>query len=141
MRRRHRLSTGKNIEYAGIGLEGVKWPIIQSLISAFSRGRDGAASNDAGQLDFAGRAILQLLHKAAGTAEANSRHALETAQSLSSQLRAAEDRVAELEAEVHQYRERAERAEEWLATKDATSLRQKLRCKCQGIGVINVHVY
>jgi len=39
---------------------------------------------------------------------------LETAQRLSSQLRAAEDRIAELEAEVQQYRERAERAENWL---------------------------
>jgi hypothetical protein len=54
------------------------------------------------------------LHKAAGAAEANSRQALETAQRLSSQLRAAEDRIAELEAEVQQYRERAERAENWL---------------------------
>ena len=81
---------------------------------AISRGQDGSASNDAGQLDFAGQAILKLLHKAAGTAEANSRHALETAQKLSSQLRAAEDRIAELEGEVQQYRERAARAEEWL---------------------------
>jgi hypothetical protein len=82
--------------------------------SAISRGRDGAASNDAGQLDSAGQAILKLLHKAADTAEANSRHALETAQKLSSQLHAAQDRIAELEGEVEQYRERAARAEEWL---------------------------
>jgi hypothetical protein len=82
--------------------------------SAISRGQDGSASNDAGQLDSAGRAILQLLHKAAGTAEANSRKALETAQKLSSQLHAAQDRIAELEGEVHQYRERAACAEEWL---------------------------
>ena len=82
--------------------------------SAISRGQDGSASNDAGQLDSAGRAILQLLHKAAGTAEANSRKALETAQKLSSQLHAAQDRIAELEGEVQQYRERAARAEEWL---------------------------
>ena len=82
--------------------------------SAISRGQDGAASNDAGQLDSAGQAILKLLHKAADTAEANSRHALETAQKLSSQLRAAEDRIAELEAELQQYREGAARAEEWL---------------------------
>jgi DNA repair exonuclease SbcCD ATPase subunit len=82
--------------------------------STISRGRDGSASNDAGQLDSAGQAILELLDKAAGAAEANSRQALEAAQSLSSQLRAAEDRVAELEGHVHQYRERAERAEEWL---------------------------
>ena len=82
--------------------------------SAISRGQDGAASNDAGQLDSAGQAILQLLHKAAGTAEANSRHALETAQRLSSQLEAAKDRIAQLESEVGHYQKKAERAEEWL---------------------------
>src|SRR5262245_5036204 len=66
------------------------------------------------QLDKAGQTILQLLHKAAGVAEENSRHALETAQKLSHQLRAAEDRVAELEAEITAYQERADRAEQWL---------------------------
>jgi cell fate (sporulation/competence/biofilm development) regulator YmcA (YheA/YmcA/DUF963 family) len=81
---------------------------------AISRDEDGAASNDASQLDSAGQAILKLLHKAAGVAEANSRRALETAQKLSSQLRAAEDRIAELEAEVQHYREKAEHAEDWL---------------------------
>ena len=65
-------------------------------------------------IGFAGQAIIKLLHKAAGAAEANSRQALETAQKLSSQLRAAEDRIAELEAEVQHYREKSERAEEWL---------------------------
>ena len=64
--------------------------------STISRGEDGAASKDASQLDSAGQAILKLLHKAADTAEANSRQALETAQRLSIQLRAAEDRIAEL---------------------------------------------
>ena len=65
-------------------------------------------------MDSAGKAILKLLHKAAGAAEANNRRALETAQKLSSQFRAAEDRIAELETEVHHYREKSERAEEWL---------------------------
>ena len=32
--------------------------------SAILRGQDGSASNDAGQLDSAGQAILKLLHKA-----------------------------------------------------------------------------
>ena len=36
------------------------------------------------------------------------------AQKLSHQLRAAEDRIAELEAEVGMYREKADRAEQWL---------------------------
>ena len=82
--------------------------------STISRGKDGAASKDAGQLNSAGQAILKLLHKAADTAEANSRQALETAQRLSSQLHAAQDRIAELEAELQLYREKVDRAEEWL---------------------------
>ena len=68
----------------------------------------------ADQLDKAGELILHLLHKAAGVAEENSRHALDMAQKLSHQLRAAEDRVAELEAEVEAYRQQADRAEQWL---------------------------
>ena len=81
---------------------------------AISRDEDSVASNNANQLDSAGQAILNLLYKAAGAAEANSRRALETAQKLSSQLRVAEDRIAELEAEVQHFREKAERAEDWL---------------------------
>jgi molecular chaperone GrpE (heat shock protein) len=73
-----------------------------------------AISSDASQLDSAGQAIMKLLHKAAGVAEANSQHALDMAQKLSHQLRAAEDRIAELEADAHSYQERAERAEQWL---------------------------
>ena len=72
------------------------------------------APNDADQLDKAGQTILQLLHRTAGVAEENGRHVVETAQKLSHQLRAAEDRIAELEAEVNAYQERAERAEQWL---------------------------
>ena len=79
-----------------------------------SRDENAAASNDASQLDSAGQAILKLLHRAAGAAEANNRRALETAQKLSSQLRAAEVRIAELKTEVQHYREKADRAEEWL---------------------------
>ncbi len=73
-----------------------------------------APSNDADQLDRAGQTILKLLHKAAGVAEANSQHALEMAQKFSHQLRAAENRIAELEAEVEIYQEKSERAELWL---------------------------
>ena len=73
-----------------------------------------AHSGNPDQLDRAGQTILQLLNKAAGVAEGNSRHAIETAQRLSHQLRAAENRIAELEAEVAAYQEQAERAEQWL---------------------------
>ena len=63
----------------------------------FARATSGNAPNTE-QLDKAGQTILQLLHKAAGVAEENSRHAVDAAQKLSDQLRAAENRslVAEL---------------------------------------------
>ena len=73
-----------------------------------------AAPDNADQLDRAGQTILQLLHKAAGVAEANSKHALDMAQKLSDQLRAAEDRIVELAAEVRIYQDKANRAEQWL---------------------------
>jgi len=72
------------------------------------------AAHNADQLDKAGHTILGLLHKAAGVAEANSKHAFDMAQKLSHQLRAAEDRIAELEAEVGIYQDKADRAERWL---------------------------
>ena len=79
----------------------------------FARSAQGARDDNT-QLDRAGQTILQLLNKAADVAEQNSRHAIDTAQRLSHQLRAAEDRIAELEAEVEAYRQQAERAEQWL---------------------------
>jgi hypothetical protein len=59
--------------------------------------RASAPAND--QLDTAGQTILQMIDRAAGVAEEHSRHALEMAQKFSNELRAAEDRVAELETE------------------------------------------
>ena len=76
--------------------------------------KTGSPPDSADQLDKAGQTILRLLQKAAGVAEANSQQALEMAQKLSHQLRAAEDRIAELEAEVGIYRNKADRAEQWL---------------------------
>jgi hypothetical protein len=61
------------------------------------------------QSDSVGQTILRLLHAAADETETDSRRSLETAQKLSHQLHAAQDRIAELEAE------KAERAEGWLS--------------------------
>ncbi len=88
-------------------------PDSESVI-AFGPTTKSEASKEADQLDAAGQTILKLLHKAAGVAEANSKHALEMAHKLSHQLRAAENRMGELEAEVQLYREKSERAEQWL---------------------------
>jgi hypothetical protein len=79
----------------------------------FARSAQGAR-DDNNQLDRAGQTILELLGKAANVADENSRHAVDMAQKRSDQLRAAEDRIAELEVEVTAYQERAERAERWL---------------------------
>ena len=80
----------------------------------FAPAAKNAAAGGPDQLDKAGQTILGLLHKAAGVAEANSQHALDMAQKLSHQLRVAEDKIAELEAEVGTYQDKADRAEEWL---------------------------
>ena len=98
---------------------GSQWGIGMSVqgsdsVIPFAPAARSSGANDADQLDTAGQTILRLLHKAAGVAEANSQHALDMAQKLSHQLRAAEDRIAELEADVQTYQERADRAEQWL---------------------------
>src|ERR1700735_931681 len=66
------------------------------------------------QLDRAGETILTLLHRAAGAAEQNSKQALEMAQTLSQQLRDAEQQIAELQAGIRFHEDRADRAEQWL---------------------------
>ena len=77
---------------------------VESVIPFTPTQRNSSQESGADQLDKAGQSILHLLHRAAGVAEENSRHALDTAQKLSHQLRAAEDRIAELEAEVARIR-------------------------------------
>ena len=83
------------------------------------------ATSDGDQLETAGQAILKLLHKAADATEANRRQALATAQKLASQLRAAQDRIAQLEAELQRYREKSDRAEAWLS-KISTEIEDRL---------------
>jgi len=80
----------------------------------FAAALENAGTDGPDQLDRAGQTILQMLNNAANLAEANSQHALDIAQKFSHQLRAAEARIAELEAEGQTYQERAERAEQWL---------------------------
>jgi hypothetical protein len=80
----------------------------------FAPAVNNAAADSSDQLDKAGHTILRLLQKAAGVAKANSRQALEMAQKLSDQLRAAQNRIVELEAEVGICQDKADRAERWL---------------------------
>ena len=69
-------------------------------------------ASTADSLDKAGKSILGLLHRAAGMAEENSKHAFEVAQKLSDQVQAAEHRIRGLEADVKYFQERAE---QWLS--------------------------
>jgi hypothetical protein len=95
-------------------LWGVDMSQTENPVVPFAPTDKGTSSNGGDQLDKAGQSILNLLHKAAGLAEKNSQHALDMAQKLSHQLRAVEQRIADLEGEVERHRDRAERAEQWL---------------------------
>src|SRR4029077_3574278 len=64
--------------------------------------------------DDAGRGIVALVQKAADLAKEDCNRAMDLAHRLSSELRAAEERAREFEAEANYFRERAAHAEEWL---------------------------
>ena len=66
-------------------------------------------------VDDAGHGIIALLRKAADMAKQDCDRAMDLAHKLSSQLRAAEERAREFEAEANHFRDRAARAEDWLA--------------------------
>jgi threonine aldolase len=85
----------------------------ESVVQFVSASRKAAPAG-VDQLDSAGQTILQLLNKAANVAEQNSKHAIDMAQKLAHELRAAQQRISELEAEVVAYQNQAERAEQWL---------------------------
>ena len=60
------------------------------------------------------RVYSQAASQSSSRGQQNSQHALDMAQKLSHQLRAAEQRITDLQAEVERHRDRAERAEQWL---------------------------
>jgi hypothetical protein len=72
------------------------------------------ARDEGDPMDRSGQAIMALLQQAADTANTNCDRAMELAHKLSNQLRAAEERVRELEDDVRHYHDRARRAETWL---------------------------
>ena len=69
---------------------------------------------EADQLDRAGHAILGLVNRAADATEADLRAAREAAAKLADQLRAANNRINELTANLRYYQDRTDRAEKWL---------------------------
>ena len=83
-------------------------------LAAQPRSKDNARE-DGAPLEQSGQAVLDLLKKAADSAQATCDQVMNTAQKLSNQVRAAEDKVQLLESELQQFADRATRAEEWLA--------------------------
>jgi hypothetical protein len=73
-----------------------------------------ARSDPSDPLEKAGLLILDMVGQAASIAEANYQKAVEVSRKLSAQLRGAEDRIRELEANARHHQERADRAERWL---------------------------
>src|SRR6516165_4916707 len=67
-------------------------------------------------VEEAGEAIIAKIQKAAELSNENCDRAMKLAHKLSMELRAAEDRINQLEAEVELFRHRAVRAEYWLQT-------------------------
>ena len=65
-------------------------------------------------IDRSGHAIVGMLQEAVQVAKQNCERAMDIAHKLSLQLRAAEDRIAQLEGDVRHYQERAARAEKWM---------------------------
>jgi predicted PhzF superfamily epimerase YddE/YHI9 len=65
-------------------------------------------------IDQAGHALVAMLHEAAKLSNENVDRAMTMAHKLSIQLRAAEDRISQLQAEVEHLESRATRAEQWL---------------------------
>ena len=68
------------------------------------------------QVEEVGQAIVTNIQRAADLSNENCDRALALAHKLSMQLRTAEDRISQLEAEVELFRDRAARAERWLQT-------------------------
>ena len=85
---------------------------VSSEVLAFApkqKQRDGADS-----IDQAGQGVLALVQQAANISKENADLAMSMAHRLSLELRAAEDRIAELQAETERLQTRAARAEQWL---------------------------
>ena len=83
-------------------------------VISFAPAPKAKAVSNADPLDQAGHSVIGMLEQAAAIAAENCQHAVDVAHKISLKLRAAEDRIKDLEAEIVHYRERAARAEQWI---------------------------
>jgi TolA-binding protein len=73
-------------------------------------------ARDESPIDQVGHALVAAVAQAARVGEENVERAMTVAHKLSIQLRDAEDRISQLEAEINRLENRAIRAEQWLQT-------------------------
>src|SRR5437763_429939 len=85
---------------------------VQDTVVAFAPNKRD--SDPTRVLDESGHSILALLGKAADKTKDDCARAMDLAHKLKLQLRAAEDRVQQLETEAAHFHDRATRAEHWL---------------------------
>src|SRR5262245_51330858 len=105
-----RYSVG-NVESVAMGENGADTP--EQVLKFLPKERPRSY---APLVEEAGEAIIAKIQKAADLSNENCDRAMKLAHKLSMQLRAAEDRINQLEAEVELFRNRAVRAERWLQT-------------------------
>jgi hypothetical protein len=104
--------------------EGAGEPVIPILSASKLNSR-------AEVVDRAAQTILGTIDRAAISVQASYQEALEVNSKLSAQLRAAEDRVSELEVKARYHEDRADRAEKWLY-QISVEIEQKLLGKGRG---------
>lgn len=77
--------------------------------------------------DDAGQHVIALVQKASDMAKADCQRAMDLANRVSSELRAAEEKARAFEKEANYFRDRAARAEEWLARIESESSRRSFK--------------
>jgi hypothetical protein len=99
---------------------GAEWSVMsnRSLVAADTviplAPKSNAKPEASDPIDRAAQAILGMVHRTANDAKAKNQQTIAVAHQLSGQLRAAEDRIRDLEANARHHQDRADRAERWL---------------------------
>ena len=102
---------GTQLECAGeVAMDQERSEITEQVVKFPPKQQSGNPADEAGQ------AVIAQIRKAAELANENCDRAMALAHKLAMQLRAAEDQITQLEAEVALFRDRATRAEGWLQT-------------------------
>jgi DNA repair ATPase RecN len=105
----------QTLEYPAI----VRWSLESAMTGQTPRvipyaRKEQNSNSEADQLDRAGSAIIGLIDRVADATESDLQAAREAAEKLADQLRAAQSRINQLEANVRYYQDRMDRAEKWL---------------------------